>query len=81
VTAPHIVGGPERSYVWRSDPSSTAGNPMPETATASTLRPSRALMVVAVAIAAMLAGTMALWAHYGTAVFYEMIAAGIASCF
>jgi hypothetical protein len=54
---------------------------MPETATASTPRPSRALMVVAVAIAAMLAGTMALWAHYGTAVFYEMIAAGIASCF
>jgi hypothetical protein len=23
---------------------------------------------------------VALWAHYGTAVFYEMIVAGIASC-
>jgi hypothetical protein len=27
-----------------------------------------------------LAGTLALWAHYGSAVFYEMIAAGIAAC-
>jgi hypothetical protein len=27
-----------------------------------------------------LAGTVALWAHYGTAVFYEMILAGIAAC-
>jgi hypothetical protein len=28
----------------------------------------------------LLAGTVALWAHYGTAVFYEMIIAGIAAC-
>jgi len=27
-----------------------------------------------------LAATVALWAHYGTAVFYEMIVAGIAAC-
>jgi hypothetical protein len=25
--------------------------------------------------------TLALWAHYGTAVFYEMILAGLAACF
>jgi len=25
--------------------------------------------------------TLALWAHYGTAVFYEMILAGVAACF
>ncbi len=25
--------------------------------------------------------TLALWAHYGTAVFYEIIAAGISACF
>jgi hypothetical protein len=25
-------------------------------------------------------GGLALWAHYGTAVFYEMIVAGIAAC-
>ena len=27
-----------------------------------------------------LAGTAALWAHYGTAVFFEMVVAGIAAC-
>ena len=26
-------------------------------------------------------GALALWFHYGTAVFFEMIAAGIAACF
>jgi len=26
-------------------------------------------------------GAMVLWFHYGTAVFFEMIASGIASCF
>jgi hypothetical protein len=26
-------------------------------------------------------GALALWAHYGTTVFFEMIAAGISSCF
>jgi hypothetical protein len=29
----------------------------------------------------LLAAAVALWAHYGTAVFYEMILAGIAACF
>ena len=33
-----------------------------------------------VRVALLVAGTAALWAHYGTAVFYEMIAAGIAAC-
>jgi len=28
----------------------------------------------------LVAGTLALWLHYGTAVFYEMILAGIALC-
>ncbi len=31
-------------------------------------------------VAVLVAGAIMLWAHYGTAVFYEMIAAGIASC-
>lgn len=39
------------------------------------------LAVVAVVVVLMLAGTVALWAHYGTAVFYETILAGIAACF
>ena len=31
--------------------------------------------------AAILLGALVLWFHYGTAVFFEMIAAGIAACF
>jgi hypothetical protein len=31
--------------------------------------------------AALLLGALVLWFHYGTAVFFEMIASGIAACF
>ena len=31
--------------------------------------------------AAAVVGTLALWFHYGAAVFFETIAAGISSCF
>jgi len=31
--------------------------------------------------ATILAGALALWFHYGTAVFFEMIASGISACF
>ena len=43
----------------------------------------RRLIVVAGAGlgAALLAGALVLWFHYGTAVFFEMIASGIAACF
>jgi hypothetical protein len=30
---------------------------------------------------AILLGALVLWFHYGTAVFFEMIASGIAACF
>jgi hypothetical protein len=53
---------------------------MPETVTSPSLRLSPPLMAVAVVVAILLAGTVALWAHYGTAVFYEMIVAGLAAC-
>jgi len=39
------------------------------------------LLVIALVLGALVAGTAALWAHYGTAVFYEMIVAGINACF
>ncbi len=39
------------------------------------------LFVVALALGALAAAAGALWAHYGTAVFYEMILAGINACF
>lgn len=35
-------------------------------------------MVVATAL---MLGALALWAYYGSAVFFEMIASGIAACF
>jgi hypothetical protein len=39
------------------------------------------LVVVAVVVGALAAATAALWVHYGTAVFYETILAGINACF
>lgn len=37
--------------------------------------------MASIAVAVLLVGaTLALWAHYGTAVFFETIAAGIAAC-
>jgi hypothetical protein len=53
---------------------------MSDTVSATSPRLSRPLVIVAAAVGVLLAGTLALWAHYGTAVFYEMIAAGIAAC-
>jgi len=35
----------------------------------------------AVVGAVALLGALALWAHYGTTVFFEMIASGISACF
>lgn len=40
-----------------------------------------ALMVALSAVLIAFAGAAALWAHYGTALFFETIAAGIAACF
>ena len=49
------------------------------------LGPRRAGSVVAVVAAALggalLLGALGLWFHYGTAVFFETIASGIAACF
>jgi hypothetical protein len=42
---------------------------------------SRPLLVLAGLAGVLIAATLALWAHYGTAVFFEIIAAGIAACF
>jgi hypothetical protein len=50
------------------------------------LRPARRLVpAVAVGGAALgvvlMLGALVLWFHYGTAVFFEMIASGISACF
>jgi hypothetical protein len=43
---------------------------------------SRPVIVVSAGVAGiLLAGALVLWVHYGSAVFYEMILAGIAACF
>jgi hypothetical protein len=50
------------------------------------MQPARRGASAIVAIAAVLGsvlmiGALALWFHYGTAVFFEMIASGISACF
>jgi hypothetical protein len=42
---------------------------------------SRTLVAAAGAIVLLLAGTVLLWAHYGTTVFFETIRAGFVACF
>ncbi|HEX9904029.1 MAG TPA: hypothetical protein VGA77_03615 [Propylenella sp.] len=42
---------------------------------------SRVVLAVAGLFGAMLAGALILWAYYGTAVFTEMIIAGLNACF
>lgn len=41
----------------------------------------RALVAVGVVAAVVVGGTVLLWAHYGTTVFFETIRAGFAACF
>jgi hypothetical protein len=40
-----------------------------------------AIWVAAGLVGAVVAGTIVLWIHYGSAVFFEMIMAGLAACF
>jgi hypothetical protein len=53
---------------------------MSDVATVAIRRSWRPLAVIAGLTGTLIAVTLALWAYYGTAVFYEMIAAGIALC-
>jgi hypothetical protein len=39
------------------------------------------LLAVTAAVALVLLGTVLLWAHYGTTIFFETIRAGFAACF
>jgi hypothetical protein len=43
---------------------------------------ARAMLIGAATLGiALLLGALALWFHYGTAIFFEMIASGISACF
>jgi hypothetical protein len=39
------------------------------------------ILIAAAAMGLVMAGTIALWAHYGTAVFFETVREGFAACF
>jgi hypothetical protein len=54
---------------------------MPEAAIDSPRALSRSAVAAAAVVVALVGATLVLWAHYGTAVFFEIIAAGIAACF
>jgi hypothetical protein len=49
--------------------------------TASAPRHTFGVVLAAGAVALVLGATLVLWAHYGTAVFFEMIRAGFLACF
>ena len=42
---------------------------------------SRSLVLAGLAVGALLAATLGLWAYYGTAVFFEMVRTGWIACF
>ena len=46
-----------------------------------TARRALPTLIVATALGLVFAGTLALWFHYGTAVFFELIRAGLVACF
>jgi hypothetical protein len=56
---------------------------MPETAASRPFSRQAALplLIVGAVVVLLLAGTVALWAHYGSTVFFETIRAGLAACF
>ena len=70
-----VAEGPDRAYLNGMEKAVSFG--VPQERPMSHLAP----VVAAGAAGLLLASTILLWAHYGTAVFYEMIASGIAACF
>ena len=54
---------------------------MPDTVLSPPSRLSPVAWAGVAAAGVLIAATFGLWAYYGTTVFFEMIAAGIAACF
>ncbi len=54
---------------------------MPEAAIDTPRLVSRPFLLAGAVAAALIGGTLLLWAHYRAAVFFEIIAAGFAACF
>ena len=54
---------------------------MPDLAASQPFAARAILLAAALVAGALVVAALALWAHYGSVVFYEMILAGIAACF
>jgi hypothetical protein len=54
---------------------------MPEVAVTTPRLPLRPFLLVGAVGTVLIGATLVLWAHYGAAVFFEIIAAGFAACF
>lgn len=55
---------------------------MSETAAEPSVPVQRTVAIIAAVVGAVIVvAAAALWAHYGTAVFYEIIVAGLNACF
>jgi hypothetical protein len=48
---------------------------------ASSLRSNGAPLILAAVAGVLVAGASALWAYYGSAVFFDIVAAGLQACF
>jgi hypothetical protein len=71
-----VVGGADRAYVKAV---TLVAGPMAQTASPPLML--RPMVFLAAGVGLLLAGTVVLWAHYGTAVFFEIIRTGFAACF
>jgi hypothetical protein len=54
---------------------------MPDLVSSATPWRVRSAVWAGAGVGALMAAAVLLWVHYGSAVFFEMIAAGFASCF
>jgi hypothetical protein len=55
--------------------------PMPASLTVPKLSPRPLIVALGSVVVLLVATSLGLWAYYGTAVFYEMIVSGLATCF
>ena len=69
-----VVAGADRPYVKGSESPA-----MPEIA--SSLRSNGTPLILAVVAGVLVAGASALWAFYGSAVFFDIVVAGLQACF
>ena len=83
-----FVGSPAQLVAWRNRAyvrNEYPGCAMPTSALSSpSSLPARSRLALWLGLAAaglLVGATIVLWAHYGTAVFFETIVAGIAACF